>query len=120
MALRGYILSKNAAALLMLLVMSFIIGNKVFFIHTHLDSYGNIITHSHPYDKNGDKLPVKSHHHAQAVLAFMGMAEQSVMPSESTGNECADPREATIYVTYFSSYTLPDLSTNQGRGPPVI
>jgi hypothetical protein len=120
MASRGNILSKNTAALLMLLVMSFIIGNKVFFIHTHLDSYGNIITHSHPYNKNGDKLPVKSHHHTQAVLAFMGMAEQSVMPSESTGNECPDPPEATIYVTYFNSYTLPDLSTNQGRGPPVI
>jgi hypothetical protein len=120
MALRANILSKKPAVLLMLLVMSFIIGNKVFFIHTHLDSYGNIITHSHPYNKNSDKLPVKSHHHTQAVLAFIGMAEQSVMPSESIGNECPDSPVATIYITYFNSYTLPDLSTNQGRGPPVI
>jgi hypothetical protein len=100
--------------------MSFIIGNKVFFIHTHRDSYGNIITHSHPYNKNGDNLPDKTHHHTQAVLAFMGMAEQSVLPSAYTVTECPDPPKALIYVTYFNSYTLPALSTNPGRGPPVI
>ncbi len=104
----------------MLLVMSFIIGNKVFFIHTHRDSYGNIITHSHPFNKNGDDLPVKSHHHTQAVLAFMGMAEQSVLPSAYAVIECPDTRETPVYITCFKAYTLPDLSTNQGRGPPVI
>ncbi len=116
----GRIAGRKGTAYLMLLLMSFMIGNKAIYIHTHLDSNGNIVIHSHPYNKGGDRLPVKTHHHSDAVLAFMGMTEQSLLQSQSTDITYHNCRSEIVTDYQTNTYSLLLSSSVPGRGPPVI
>lgn len=116
----GRIAGRKGTVILMLLVMSFIIGNRAVYVHTHLDSNGNIVIHSHPYNKEGDRLPLKTHHHSDAVLAFLGMTEQSLLPSQSTDIIFRDCRSEYVTNCYTNTYSLLPSSSVSGRGPPVI
>lgn len=44
-------------------VMLFSILNKSLYTHSHKFASGEIITHAHPFDQNGDHGPIKSHEH---------------------------------------------------------
>lgn len=63
------IILKNTAFLLVS-IMVIIIVNQAVFTHSHLLSNGQIISHAHPYDKNNDTKPFKSHHHTKSVILF--------------------------------------------------
>ncbi|MDX9903550.1 MAG: hypothetical protein RB288_05675 [Bacteroidales bacterium] len=104
----------------MLVLISFSISNKVFYLHTHLDSHGNLVTHSHPYSKSSDGLPLKSHHHSDATFAWLCMAEISVLhASPVTADIFTEPREAIQhYIPVLYSSVTP--AWHAGRGPPVI
>ena len=42
--------------------------NRTFFLHSHKDVYGNVITHAHPYNKSADSSPVKKHSHSAFIM----------------------------------------------------
>ncbi|MBI9069250.1 MAG: hypothetical protein JEZ09_18275 [Salinivirgaceae bacterium] len=55
---------------LMIGVIAMLVVNKVVFMHVHKLSDGTIIEHAHPFDKNTDSEPFKSHHHSNAGFFF--------------------------------------------------
>ncbi len=111
---------RKLAAVIMLLVISFIISNRIFFVHTHIDSHGNIVTHSHPYNKGTEKLPLKSHHHTDAVLSLLATTDQAVVHPSCIFNLISDRQEEKICDKYFNSYNYSAVASASGRGPPVI
>lgn len=111
---------RKFAAVILLLVISFIISNRVFFVHTHVDSHGNVVTHSHPYNKGTEKLPLKSHHHTDAVLSLLATTDQAVIHLSSIFNLISDRQEEKICDKYSISYTYSSVASAPGRGPPVI
>lgn len=111
---------RKLAAVIMLLVISFIISNRVFFVHTHVDSHGNVVTHSHPYNKGTEKLPLKSHHHTDAVLSLLATTDQAVVHPSCIFNLISDRQEEKICDKYFNSYNYSAVASASGRGPPVI
>jgi len=102
------------------MLISFSISNKLFYLHTHLDSHGNLVTHSHPYNKGNDSQPLKSHHHSDAALAFLCMAEISMLQTHGlTANIFTDPQEVTRQ-PLPPCYSSATHSWHSGRAPPVI
>lgn len=108
------------AAVVLLLVISFIISNKVFFVHTHIDSNGNAVTHSHPYNKGTEKLPLNSHNHTDAVLSLLATTDQAVIQPSCIFNLISDRLEEKICDKYSISYTYSSVASAPGRGPPAI
>ena len=51
-----------------LFLISFIVLNQGFFVHTHQLNNGTVVTHAHPYNKGLDdeKSPFSSHEHSTA------------------------------------------------------
>ena len=117
---RGRTIRTRFISVLLLALFSLSIGNKVIYLHTHVNNLGKIVTHSHPYNKSSDNQPVKSHHHSNAALAFLSQAEISVILShnqyvEPTDN-CHDFLRPDLINVYAPAVTF-GLS---GRAPPVI
>lgn len=56
--------------LLIIGAMGLLTVNKAVYLHTHKLSDGTLIEHAHPFDKNGDSQPYKSHQHTNAELFF--------------------------------------------------
>lgn len=52
-------------------IIGLLVINNVMFLHSHQLENGNIITHSHLYDKSNDSAPIKSHHHSKTELTFL-------------------------------------------------
>jgi type III secretory pathway component EscU len=52
-------------------IMVIMIANQTVFIHSHVLSNGQVISHAHPYDKNDDTKPFKSHHHTKSEILFL-------------------------------------------------
>ena len=57
-------------AILLLSLMSMMILDKAFFLHTHRLSDGTIVVHAHPYNKSSDSEPFKKHHHTDTLFHF--------------------------------------------------
>jgi hypothetical protein len=53
----------RAAALLLITMYAVQVFNNAFYLHTHVITYGKVVTHAHPYNKHNDSEPVKSHTH---------------------------------------------------------
>lgn len=63
-------------ALLMIGVMGMLIANKGLNLHSHKLDNGKIVMHSHPFNKNQDSNPFKSHQHTNIeflVLENLGI-----------------------------------------------
>ncbi len=46
-----------------LIILLLNIANKVVYTHSHQLANGEIVTHAHPFDKQEDNNPLKSHEH---------------------------------------------------------
>ena len=63
-------ISLRVIAILLVGLMSLMILDKAFFLHTHKLSDGTIIVHAHPYNKSADSKPFKTHHHSDTIFHF--------------------------------------------------
>ncbi|MGQ1889744.1 hypothetical protein ACT29H_04810 [Thermophagus sp. OGC60D27] len=58
-------------ALILVAVSTMLVVNQALFIHTHIDANGEVIVHSHPFQKGDQKdIPVNAHHHTGAQYHF--------------------------------------------------
>jgi hypothetical protein len=61
--------------LLMTGVMGLLIANTAIFLHVHKLNDGTIISHAHPYDKESDTHPYKTHQHSKTDLLLIHSLE---------------------------------------------
>ncbi len=61
---------QKSIAILLIGIMSLMILDEAFFLHSHKLSDGTIIIHAHPYNKSKDSQPFKTHHHSDTVFYF--------------------------------------------------
>jgi hypothetical protein len=47
-------------------IIGLMLINNVLFIHTHKQGDGKIVVHAHPYKKNADSTPYKTHSHSSS------------------------------------------------------
>lgn len=120
MRIRGRTIRTRFISILLLAIFSLSIGNKVIYLHTHINNLGKIVTHSHPFNKSSDNQPVKSHHHSNAAIAFLSQAEISVMNSNIQYVEPPDSGHDFLRPILFNVYTPAVTFGLSGRAPPVI
>jgi len=94
--------------------------NRTANLHYHLDEYGILVAHSHPYNKSADTAPVKAHGNGKLHMSI------PAGPSEMPVSEVAC-FALIIPVTIFRkmpeavSLRLNHVSqVLRGRAPPVV
>lgn len=104
----------------MITVIFSITVNKVLFFHSHIDSYGRIVYHAHPYNKSGDQAPYKTHHHNNTELII----SQSLYNLISSTSIILITAPYIKIKQYFKlkerQYSSDFLSPSAGRSPPTI
>jgi hypothetical protein len=94
--------------------------NRMLNMHYHLDDYGRLVTHYHPYDKADDKGPLKTHGHGKCDLTTpVGSIDLSVFSIQPLFIQA--PEETIIYY----SFSIPingeeGIHLFRGRAPPSI
>lgn len=57
-------------SLILIGVFGFIIVNKALYTHSHVLAFGQVVTHTHPFDKS-ERETGKSHRHTQAEMLIL-------------------------------------------------
>lgn len=60
-------------ALFLVGCLSLLVLNKMVYTHLHILADGTVVSHAHPYNKNTDNKPFKSHHHSTEELVILQM-----------------------------------------------
>lgn len=108
------------AASLLIALFAIQIINQSAFIHTHRLEGNRILIHAHPFHKEKDSGPVKSHHHSQSEILFfisLGILFPFVFLSLATVNVL--PRK-NLPVYYIILLKPTRISFKKGRSPPVL
>jgi hypothetical protein len=105
---------------LMIGLMLMLVGNRALFTHTHKLQDGTFIEHAHPFDKAGDKAPLKSHQHTGSE--FMFLQHLGLLFFEALILLIAAPFVINKSVVTYST-TKPALIllyADKGRAPPIL
>jgi hypothetical protein len=99
--------------------MVLLIANKGIFMHTHKVDDNTYIMHSHPYNKESDSEPLKSHHHTKAEFIFLQNIE--ILFPLFFLTVAITPG---LLKSYLITYTIPEyepshLFVRKGRAPPL-
>jgi hypothetical protein len=58
-------------SILLIIVMTAILINKVVYTHIHIQASGSIVAHAHPFSKKTHGHPGSGHHHSGAMLFLL-------------------------------------------------
>lgn len=108
------------AVLFAALLTSFIIIQTVF-VHSHLLSNGTIITHAHPYNKQKDSSPFKSHHHSNGELCLLGVVTSFLRTGTIHIDEAVVPQFSQRFLVCDTAvgYIIYKKAVSD-RAPPMI
>lgn len=110
---------KRTFSILLIVVMSALIFNKVVYIHIHVLPDGSMVTHAHPYSKGSDGNPAPRHQHSnlelfllyQMDVLILSVSAASVL--KQTAKSICVPKPVT---DHFLSTFVPFLPE---RAPPI-
>ena len=80
---RFHLNAKRLSAVLMIVIISFLMVNRAFFIHIHVQPDGSVHSHAHPFSKSSSNSKGSTHQHTSLefflldqldVMAFMAFA----------------------------------------------
>ena len=109
-----------AAAVLIIAALGMVQFNKTANLHFHVDSYGRVISHSHPYDKSNDADPIKTHTHGKFDLTIMsGSVEMSVADWSLVTIQVPSVEVKQVF-EYLPSREQDGLHQIRGRAPPFF
>ena len=108
------------AAVFIIAALGLLQFNKTANLHYHIDGYGLVVSHSHPYDKSNDAEPYKTHPHGRFDLTIMsGSVDMSVAewPHPQVKAPSSDPIQFYSCLVSGEQDVLHPIS---GRAPPFI
>lgn len=113
-------LHKKFILIPLLLGLLFQVFNTAFFIHFHKLANGDIIVHAHPFNKEKDNQPFKTHHHTSQELILFQQFQllhniQNHPPALIT---CNQPEKLFLPPVLFIDSAPIALKT--GRSPPSL
>lgn len=108
-----------AAAVIMIGALGMVQFNRTANLHYHVDDFGRVVTHSHPYDKTDDTGPFQTHTHGKHDLTIpsgsidMSVAEWSLVMLQAPADEVRQT------IVYLASREQEVLHLIRGRAPPA-
>jgi len=106
-------------AILHLSLMSMMILDKAFFLHTHKLNDGTIIVHAHPYNKTSDSEPFKKHHHTDTLFHFYHIINLLFPAILSAIVLVVMSIITKLYIVQSNQSILKYTANKSGRAPPV-
>jgi len=76
--LLGYKLNR-ILSILLIIVMTALLINKVVYTHIHVQANGNVVTHAHPFSKKAPNHPGSSQQHSNAMLFLLDQLEVLIL-----------------------------------------
>ena len=113
------IIMKSLLSCLMLALFAFQIVTRTIYSHSHKLHNGQIIHHSHPYNKANDAEPFKTHSHTQTEIFFIGQLGNLLLTFVLTLCLVVVCKEVSFKKYYFKITVTGSLITHQGRAPPL-
>lgn len=99
-------------------LFSFQIANKALYFHSHIDARGVTFTHAHPYDKQEEDQPAKSHHHTRAELYFLEILNIVFPVFFLVQVLISPPNHSRIFLHPQAGPALVFPTSHPGRSPP--
>ncbi len=112
-------ISLRAIAILLVGLMSLMILDKAFFLHTHKLSDGTIIVHAHPYNKSADSKPFKTHHHSDTIFHFYHVVNILFPAIILTFTLIASFKKTKRLFLQIKRISFSYISHKKGRAPPI-
>lgn len=97
-----------------------LIANKTFYWHTHKLDDGSIASHAHPYDKEHDSSPLKSHHHTKSAFDFFNHLYVLFLFVFFVVGYFVSEIKASFFVRSKENAYNQLLSSHPGRAPPTL
>jgi hypothetical protein len=118
--LKTHKIINSTTVVLLLIIYGFILVNNSFFYHSHVTSEGKVISHAHPFNKQNDDKPYKSHHHSKLELLLLF--------SNNYNTNNTQPKVKVIPITNFDNFLFTSdraviskrYSFNSSRAPPSL
>ncbi|MCK9451617.1 MAG: hypothetical protein M0Q90_08000 [Bacteroidales bacterium] len=106
--------------LLMTGVMGLLIANTAIFLHVHKLHDGTIISHAHPYDKESDTHPYKTHQHSKTDLLLIHSLE-ILFPLIFLSLILNTLEKKTVVLfDLIKAYRSSFFDNNNDRAPPIL
>ena len=109
---------RKVIAYALLLLVTSLLFNNVAYLHTHIITGGETITHAHPYDTSKDSAPIKTHTHKKYEYSVI----HSILFFLIASTLVLAVFNAKIYKDLIISeihYSLIEARPNFLRGPPT-
>ena len=99
-------------------VALFTIANQALYIHTHQTEEGEIIVHAHPFDKENDAKPIKTHHHEKVDFLFIQNAQVLFFVLMISIPPAPEKQISGIHFAYSRQFNSQYFASQKERGPP--
>jgi hypothetical protein len=76
--LPGYKLHRFLSILL-IIIMTVLLINKVVYTHVHIQSNGAVVAHAHPFSKEDQNHPGSSHQHSNAMIYLLDQLDVLIL-----------------------------------------
>lgn len=110
----------KVAAIMMIAALGVFQFNRTSNLHYHVDDYGRVVSHSHPYDKSKDAGPFKTHSHGKCDITIPSGSIDMSVAEWSPAILQAPSEEVRQYTDYLVSREQDGLHPIRGRAPPSI
>ena len=105
-------------SILLIIVMTALLINKVVYTHIHIEADGSIITHAHPFSKKAQKHPGSGHQHSGAMLFLLDQLDVLIMSMTAVGVIIHHTRSVSYHES-VPDHKLPAfVPLLPGRSPP--
>jgi hypothetical protein len=64
---------------LLIIIMTVLLINKVVYTHVHVQASGAVVTHAHPFSKEGQNHPESSHQHSNAMIFLLDQLDVLIL-----------------------------------------
>jgi len=112
-------ISVRIVAIMLICLMSLMILDKAFFLHTHKLSDGTIIVHAHPYNKSEDSKPFKTHHHSDSIFHFYHIVNLLYPAVILTFSSILSFKKTKHLLVQIKKISCSVIFSKKGRSPPV-
>lgn len=113
-------IKKKFVASIFLLLISAIIFNSTFFLHSHRTACGKIIVHAHPFNKGAEKdNPLSQHEHNKIELTTFSLINYYIFPESTINLDLYVDFELVLFSNPCIKIDSNIYFSHATRGPPV-
>jgi len=106
-------------SMLLIIVMTALLINKVVYTHIHILANGSVVTHAHPFSKDAQHHPGATHQHSNAVIFVLDQLDVLILSITAVVVKVHYTRSAGSIEPVMDRLLPAFVPLLPGRAPPV-